>query len=132
MKKTATGTYKTTTYQENEYRQVAGGPKLTVAEKELALDGGIQGTGVSRDSNAYGSDGSNHFTGHLCITGRLGDRDGSFVVAESGVGSPRGATATWQVVPGTASGGLAGLRGGGGWTWEQGKREVAYTLTYEL
>ena len=38
----------------------------------------------------------------------------------------------WQIVAGSASGELAGLKGSGSWTWEKGSQDVAYSLSYEL
>jgi hypothetical protein len=132
MKNKISGTYKTTHWNEQEYSQLEGGPKLTVAENELALEGGIQGKGIRRYSVVHMTDGSNRHTGHMSITGRVGDREGSFVVEDSGMGSADGASGTWKIVAGSASGELAGLKGSGDWTWEKGSQDVAYTLSYEL
>jgi len=78
------------------------------------------------------SNGSNLFTGHVSMTGRVGDREGSFDIEDSGMGSPDGASGKWQIVAGSASGELAGLKGSGSWTWEKGSQDVAYSLSYEL
>jgi uncharacterized protein DUF3224 len=130
MKDAVSGTYRTTHWQEQEYSQA--GAKLTVAEKELSFDGGIQGRAVQRASVVHLADGSNQFAGHLEVTGRIGDREGSFVLAETGSGARTGATGTWTVVAGSASGGLAGLTGEGSWKWEPTSQDVTYTLSYEL
>ena len=57
---------------------------------------------------------------------------GSFDIEDSGVGSPDGASGKWQIVAGSASGELAGLKGSGSWTWEKGSQDVAYSLSDEL
>jgi len=132
MSETIRGTYRTTQWDEQAYNQVEHGPRLAVAEKELAVDGGLQASGILRYSIAYLPDGSNQFTGHVSMTGRIGDRAGSFVVEDRGSGGADGASGTWTVVPGSASGDLAGLSGEGTWTWAAGSQEVAYTLDYEL
>ena len=75
MKETLSGTYKTTHWHEQQYSQVEHGPRLTLAEKESTIEGGIQGKGILRYSIVYVSDGSHLFTGHVCITGRIGDRE---------------------------------------------------------
>jgi hypothetical protein len=54
---------------------------------------------------------------------------GSFVIEDSGMGSADGASGTWKIVAGSASGELAGLKGSGDWTWEKGSQDVAYTLS---
>jgi hypothetical protein len=132
MKETISGTYKTTRYNEQEYSKVEHGPKLTLAEKESTFEGGIEGKGIHRNSIVYLSDGSAPFTGHVCITGRIGDREGSFVVEDYGVPNQNTFGGTWKVVDGSATGDLVGLKGEGGWKWEKGNKNVAYTLSYEL
>jgi hypothetical protein len=98
MKETIGGTYQTTHWQEQEYSQVEHGPRLTVAEKELTMEGGIEGKGILRYSMVYLSDGSHRFTAHVCITGRLGDREGRFVVEDTGMGTAEKASGTWKII----------------------------------
>jgi len=132
MKEIISGTYKTTNWHEQEHSQVEHGPRLTVAEKETAIEGGIQGKATLRYSTVYLSDGSNLFTGHMCIRGRIGDREGSLVVEDRGTGTADRASGTWKILSGSASGDLVGLRGEGAWKSEKGNESVAYTLSYEL
>jgi hypothetical protein len=131
MKQTISGTYKTTHWREQEYGQVERGPKLTLAERESAIEGGLEGKGVLRYSVVHLGDGSSLFTGHERITGRLGDREGSFVVEDSGMGKANQASGRWKIIPESGSGDLVGLKGEGTWKWE-GSEHVAYTLSYEL
>ncbi len=132
MKKTISGTYKTTHWQEQEYSRIEGGARLTVAEKELKFEGGIQAKGTLRYSIVHLSAGSNRSTGHLCITGRLGEREGSFVVEDDGIGKADEANGTWKIVASSAAGDLVGLKGEGSWKWEPGNENVTYTLSYEI
>jgi hypothetical protein len=127
MSETATGTFRTTSWQQHPYSEA---PMLAVAEKELALDGDLTGTATGRASHAYGADWSNRFAGHVLVQATLGNRTGTLVLEEQGQGSPQGATASWTVL--SAGGDLAGLTGSGTWTWEQGAETSAYTLTYDL
>ncbi len=129
MGATISGTFRTTHWNEVEYGSADQGSRLAVTEKESAIDGGIQGTGVLRYSVAYLSDGSSVFTGHQRITGRIDDREGSFVVEDRGSGNAEGASGTWAVVAGSGSGDLAGLTGEGSWTWENGSETTAYTFS---
>jgi hypothetical protein len=126
------GTYRTTRWQQQEYGRVEQGPKLTLAEKDLAFEGELEGMAVARNSIVQWSTGSTVATGHLCITGRLGGRAGAFVVEESVKGGAAGAKATWRIVPESGSGELAGLTGEGSWEWKPGAEQVAYTLSYRL
>src|SRR5437867_6306472 len=62
MKETISGTYKTTHWREQEYSKLEHGPRLTLAEREATVDGGIQGKGVLRYSIVQLADGSSRFT----------------------------------------------------------------------
>src|ERR1700756_1345506 len=53
--------------------------------------------------------------------GRLGERQGSFVLQGSEIVENGKITATWFVVPGSGTGDLCGLRGEGGFEGEFGK-----------
>ncbi len=101
-------------------------------EKESELTGGIEGTAVARYTAVTLGDGSRRFSGVLSVTGRIGGREGSFVLEDRGTGSTQETNARWIVVPGSATGELAGLAGDGGWHWEVGRKDEAYTLSYEL
>jgi hypothetical protein len=127
MTEQVSGTFRTTSWQQHPYSE---SPMLAVAEKELALDGGIDGTALGRASHAYGANWSNRFTGHVLVTGSIAGRKGTLVIEEAGRGSADGASATWTVVG--ADGELTGLTGEGCWTWDKGAETSAYTLTYEL
>jgi hypothetical protein len=91
-----------------------------------------QGMAVGRSSIVQWGTGSSVATGHVCLTGRLGARSGSFVVEESVKGGRDGATATWRIVPESCSGELRGLVGEGTWEWKPGAEQVSYTLSYRL
>lgn len=132
MQGSARGTYRTTGWQQQEYGIADGGPKLTLAQKELALGGELEGKAVGRSSIVHWDSGSSVASGHLGITGRLGARSGSFVVEESVKGGTDGATASWRIVPGSGSGELTGISGEGSWEWKPGAEQVAYMLTYRL
>ena len=132
MQGTVRGTYRTTRWQQQEYAWAQGGPKLTLAEKDLAFQGELEGAAVARSSIVQWNSGSTVATGHLCITGRIGGRTGSFVVEEYSRGGSGGATATWRIVPDSGADELAGVEGEGGWEWKPGAEEVAYTLSYRL
>lgn len=132
MKATVNGTYRTILWREQDYAKASSAPRLAMAEKEIALDGDLQGKGVLRYSIVYVGEGLSNFTGHVRLTGRLAGREGSFVVEDSGQGTSSAADATWKVVEGSGTGDLAGLRGGGAWHWDTGIDSVAFTLTYEL
>src|SRR5262245_13105508 len=132
MQATTRGTYRTTGWRQQEYGSVDGGPKLALAEKDLALEGDLEGKAAGRSSIIQWSTGSTVATGHLRITGRIGGRTGSFVVEESVRGGAGGATATWRIVAESGSEALSGIAGEGGWEWKPGAERVSYTLSYRL
>jgi hypothetical protein len=132
MQGTTRGTYRTTGWRQQEYGSVDGGPTLTLAEKDLALEGDLEGSAVGRSSVIQWGTGSSTASGHLCITCRIGGRSGSFVVEESVRGGTGGATATWRIVAESGWGELSGIAGEGGWEWKPGAEQVAYTLSYRL
>jgi hypothetical protein len=132
MEATLRGTYRTTGWRQQEYGSVEHGPKLALAEKELVLEGEMEGKAVGRSSIVQWGTGSSVATGHVCLTGRLGARSGSFVVEESVKGGRDGATATWRILPESCSGELRGLVGEGTWEWKPGAEQVSYTLSYRL
>jgi hypothetical protein len=132
VESTARGTYRTTGWRQQEYGSAEGGPKLTLAEKDLRLEGELEGTAVGRSTIVQWGTGASVATGHVLITGRIGGRSGSFVVEEGMRGGPAGATATWRIVPESGSGELSGLSGEGSWEWKAGAEQVSYTLSYRL
>lgn len=132
MKATIEGTSTTMRFQRHKYGPKDDGLELSVIEKESELTGGIEGTAVVRYTAVTLGDGSRRFSGVLSVTGRIGGREGSFVLEDLGTGSTQETNGRWMVVPGSATGELAGLTGDGGWHWEVGRKDEAYTLSYEL
>src|SRR5258708_23595605 len=78
MKKTISGTCTTTHWLQQGYN-LEHGIKLSVAEKESTFIGGIEGKSIVRYTTVNMKDGTRRFTGYTRITGRIGDREGSFV-----------------------------------------------------
>ncbi len=132
MKATIEGISTTRRFQRHEYGHRDHGLKLSVIEKESELTGGIEGMAVVRYTAVTLGDGSRRFSGVLSVTGRIGDREGRFVLEDRGTGSTQETNARWTVVRGSATGELVGVTGDGGWHWEVGRKDEAYTLSYEL
>jgi hypothetical protein len=80
---------------------------------------------------AYRSDQTARFIGLQHVAGRLGDRSGEFVLEASGTFDGKVAEGEWSVVPGSATGELAGLRGTGGFNAPHGP-EASVTLDYDF
>ncbi|POX40630.1 DUF3224 domain-containing protein [Streptomyces sp. Ru73] len=125
------------TYADWEERTVSPGeahPKLAHASVTNSFSGGISAAGTTCEYTiVYGTEKTGTFTGMEVLTGSLDGREGTFVVEERGSFDADGTVhCTFEVVPGTATGELAGLRGTGGFTAVHGARSVPYTFAYVL
>jgi hypothetical protein len=132
-----TGSFTFADWEEKVLAEAEGGPKLARAAVTNHFAGGIEAAGTScaytiaYTTGAPGSAGS--FTGHELVTGAVDGRAGSFVLAERGTFDEGGTVrCAFEVVPGSATGELAGLRGTGGFTAVHGEPSVAYAFDYEL
>jgi hypothetical protein len=119
-------------WDEDAYTEIDGGGKLTRASVAQALSGDIEGEAAVEWLMCYRPDETADFVGLQRVTGRIGERDGSFVlVHSSGRFDGTEATAEIVVVEGSATGGLEGLRGSGGFTAPRGGTP-SLTLDYDL
>ena len=125
----AEGVFQFKRWDESAYSEPDGGPKLTEARVSNDFRGDIEGSSDLVYVMTYLTDDSGTFVGYEQVTGRLGDRSGSFVLQH--IGTYEGGTVkdTVTVVPGSATGALSGLRGSGSCG---GDGEAVFTLDYEL
>ena len=104
-----------------------GAGAFTVADVQVTEEfaGDLVGAGSARFISAMeAGNGTTHFAGVEKFLGKLGDRSGSFLMKNSGTVTGNVLHSTWQVIPGSGSEELAGLRGEGGCTPE------GYSLEY--
>jgi len=132
-----TGSFTYADWKENVLSQAGDGPKLATATVTNHFTGGIEATGTSCAYTivyATGApDSAGSFTGHQLVTGTVDGRRGSLVLAERGTFDADGTThCVFEVVPGSATGELTGLKGTGGFTAVHGEPSVAYAFDYEL
>jgi hypothetical protein len=122
---------KVTVSIQNWDEQPCGG-KLTRASVAQALSGDIEGEAAVEWLMCYRPDETADFVGLQRVTGRLGEREGSFVLVHSG-GTFDGtaATAELAVVEGSGTDGLEGLRGSGEFTAPRGGTP-SLTLDYDF
>ena len=102
------------TYEPAAYDQPAEGPALTRIHVEESFDGDITGDGVVEFLQAAQADGSASFVGIERVTGAVGGRHGTFLLQDAGTVAGSIVSGVWFVIPGSGTGGLAGLRGEGG------------------
>ena len=131
----ATGTYELKGWDEKTWDgkdwKEQSGAKLTHVKSELLFHGGIDGQANVQFLMAYRDDSFASFVGLQQITGKIGDRAGSFVVQVDGVFENGAATSTWTVVPGSGTGDLQGLKGEGSSVARQ-EDQQPYTLDYSF
>src|SRR5919201_1141100 len=107
----ATGTIEMQTWHEQPYAEIDGAPSQARAGGSDLCHGDIEAT--FEYLMMYRDDGSASFVGLGRVVGRLGARPGSFVLQARRTFEGGAVRATWEVVPGSGTGDLRGLRGEG-------------------
>jgi Protein of unknown function (DUF3224) len=126
-----TGTFKYTSWDENAYEELSNGRRLTRASVAQALSGDIEGEGSAEWLMCYRPDKTATFVGLQRLTGRVGDRDGSFVVESHGTFDGELARGRWTIVPGSGTDELRDIQGEGTWEAPHGP-EATFELDYDL
>ena len=127
----AMGTFEVTSGGEEPYEELDGGIKLTHASGAQRFSGDIAGDGAIHWLMLYRSDKTAQFVGLQRVTGSVGGRRGTFVMAADGQHDGTSSRISWTVVPGTGSGDLVGIRGTGTLV-APGGRQGTYELEYEF
>ena len=128
----ASATFKIEGWDEQQYAELDGGGKLTRANVEQAFSGDIEGAGSVQWLMCYRPDQTAEFVGLLRIVGRLGDRDGSFVLFQTaGTFDGKEAKGELTVVESSVSGELDGLRRTGRFSAPR-EGEPSLTLDYDF
>jgi hypothetical protein len=125
----ASAAFKIIAWDEAVSHDLEGARKLTHAQIEKTFHGDIEGEGRLEYLLAYTAEDSAEFVGMEHIQGRIGARAGSFVLEHRGTFEAGVSTVALQVVPGTATGELEGLRGEG--SFSSGHAEE-YPFTLDL
>jgi hypothetical protein len=131
MRTRAQGTFHVTAWDENTYRELGDGAKLTRASIKQDYGGGLEAKGSWDALMCYSADGTATYVGFSYLEGRVGDREGSFVIRTDGAYDGNEARSTWSVVPGSGTGGLEGLSGEGTAVAPHGP-DGEYTFEYEV
>jgi hypothetical protein len=127
----ATGTFKIEGWEETTYAESGDGGKLTRASVRQAFAGDIEGEGSVEWLMCYRPDQTADFVGLQQITGRLGERSGSFALLQTdGTFDGGEARGELSVVPGSGTGDLRGLRGRGRFSAPHGG-EATVELDYD-
>ena len=110
---TLTGTFDLASWNEETVRELDGERKLTRAVVTQTFSGDLQGDGSVEWLMCYAEDGTARFVGMQVIEGTVDGRKGTVVLETTGDFDGSEAVGTWTVVPGSATGELAGVAGGG-------------------
>lgn len=131
MSARAEGTFTVKDWDESTYQELDGKAKLTRAHVTFACTGDLQAESTSDSLMCYREDGTAVYTGLERMVGQLAGRSGSFVLRTGGGYSGGEARTTWQVIEGSGTGELAGLRGEGLAVAASGPGGT-FTLDYDL
>ena len=121
----AEGTYEIQSWEEAPYDE--NEPKLVRARVLETFAGDLAGEAATEYLMTCLSDGSARFTGQKRMTGRLGDREGTFVLHEHGeyVGGNT-SQGSLVMVPGSGTAGLTGIHGKGCYVATHGSDPVEF------
>jgi hypothetical protein len=128
-RKRAAGTIIVKSYEPTPYEQPSDAPSLVEIHVTEDFSGDITAAGTVRFLQAARADGSASFCGIERVVGALAGRNGSFLLQDAGTVAGNVVSGTWFVVPASASGELAGLRGEGSFEAELGQN-ARWTLDY--
>ncbi len=131
MKKTANTRFAIKNWDERPYSEGQDLPKLTRASVTKVFTGDIEGEGHVEYLMMYRGDGSAAMVGLERVVGRIGGKTGTFVLQRTGVFEGGQAKESFSIIPGSATGELRGLQGGGRTALGHGT-EWSFTLDYEL
>ena len=128
--KTAKGTIEHNNWKEEPYYDQAP-LKSTEARIDCIFQGDIEAKAVTRYLLQYPTAQTCHYSGYLVVDGAIGGKSGRFVIYEIGDWMKGLASSRWQIVEGSGTDGLTGLKGHGQYQAEHDKT-VRYELSYEL
>ena len=127
----ATGTIEMKSWEERPFAETEGAPKLARANGSDLYHGDLEGEATFEYLMMYQDENRASYVGMERFVGRLGDRQGSFVLEITGTFADGVVTAEWHVVSGSGTGELRGVRGNGGFIWK-GHHESSITFDYDL
>src|SRR3954454_9810318 len=126
----ATSTFEIKTWDEQTCSEVDGHVKLTRADVAFSYTGDLEGTSAIQYLMVYRDDGTASVIGLERVTGQLAGKSGTFVLKYSGGYADGVASGDVEVVSGSATDELAGLRGRGK-AVAQHEGATSFTLDYD-
>jgi len=127
----ANASFKIESWEEQPLAGATEAPRVTRALVTKSFAGDLEGRSTLEYVLAYAADGGATYVGMERVEGTLRGRAGSFVLEVRGRFEQGSAETQWDVVPGSGTGGLSGLRGRGRATATHAERNP-WLLEYEL
>lgn len=132
MSEHARATFKVESWDENtEVDGDNGAGKLSAATVAQSISGEIDGDGRARWLMCYRADETADFVGLQRIEGKIGGREGAFVLTSNGTFDGKVATGEMVVVEGSGSGDFATIAGSGSFSAPLGS-EATIELEFEV
>lgn len=127
----ATGSIESKTWDFQPWDEIEGAKLSRMTATDL-FHGDIEGEAKGEFTALVREDGSSSFAGLYVVRGRIGRRQGSFVLQATGSSGTDGTSrGGWSVIEGSATEDLLGLQGAGGFTYQAGQKS-SLTLDYDF
>jgi hypothetical protein len=127
-----TATFTTASWEEKPHTSEDAFPRVTYALVANDFKGVLEGQASQIVTMTYLTPTAGSFVALEKITGTLDGRAGSFVLEHRGTYAGTTVTSTVEVVPGSGTAELTGLRGTGSYVAEHGTPHVELALNYSL
>ena len=131
MTQRVNATFRITGWDDQPYNEIEDGPKLTRTKVTKVFEGDVEGESSLEYLMVQRPDGSAAFVGVERVVGRLGGRSGSFVLQHTGAFADGVARDNYEVVSGSGTGDLRGLRGSGSFELAHADR-YPFVLDYDF
>ncbi len=116
---------------EDIFGGASGVARLARISQTCLFSGALEGESIAEYTAVLPRDGDRHVQGFQRITGKLGEREGSFVVCVTGDYAKGRLRGLWAIVPKSGTGDFLHIRGKGEFSQTAGSTG-AYALEYDL
>ncbi|MGI5349529.1 DUF3224 domain-containing protein [Streptomyces sp. CA-250714] len=129
-----TAVFTFSSWDEKNVTDAERSPRLAHAAVVNNYSGGIEAEGTAcQYVLTYAAETRGSFCGMELLTGSVDGREGTFVIHQNGTFDEEGVIrCSFDVVPGSGTGDLAGLAGTGGFEVHEGEKDVKVSFTYQL
>ena len=127
----AAGSIESKTWDFQAWDEIEGAKLSRMTATDL-FHGDIEAEATGEFASLLREDGSSSFAGLYVVRGRIGRRQGSFVLRATGSSGTNGMSrGEWSVIEGSGTDELVGLQGAGGFVYQAGQKS-SLTLDYDF